>query len=201
MRSEDLSPTDGRLGRTLRNRAAICGACLDLIQEGVLQPSADQIAARAGLSRRSVFNHFKDLAELYDAVREAAMQRYAPLRTDVDASATLGERIERWSAARARFLEAAEPFARALLAQALAAPTRAEAMRVSQEAIAAQRDDFERLFAGELSRFGESERSEILDAVSAATSPLAWEHLRQSRGLSPDRAQAVLLRSVRALLA
>ena len=59
---------DGRQSRTARSRLAICEACLDLVQEGALQPSADQIAERAGLSRRSIFNHFADLAELYDAV-------------------------------------------------------------------------------------------------------------------------------------
>ena len=60
-------PLDGRLNRALRSRRAICDACLDLVQEGVLQPSADQIADRAGVSRRSIFYHFSDLAALYDA--------------------------------------------------------------------------------------------------------------------------------------
>ena len=45
---------DGRVTRTLRSRLAICDACLDLVQEGVLQPGADQIAERAGVSRRSI---------------------------------------------------------------------------------------------------------------------------------------------------
>ncbi|MEM7232854.1 MAG: TetR/AcrR family transcriptional regulator [Planctomycetota bacterium] len=57
---------DGRAVRTARSRQAICEACLDLIEEGVLQPSADLVCERAGVSRRSVFNHFRDLAELYD---------------------------------------------------------------------------------------------------------------------------------------
>ena len=74
---------DGRLSRTVRSRLAICEACLDLVQAGVLQPSADQIAERAGLSRRSIFNHFGDLAELYDAVVETGMQRCAPLLKEV----------------------------------------------------------------------------------------------------------------------
>ena len=40
---------DGRQSRTARSRLAICEACLDLIQEGVLQPSADQVAETARL--------------------------------------------------------------------------------------------------------------------------------------------------------
>lgn len=66
------------MDRLLRSRRAICDACLDLVQEGVLQPGAEQVAERAGLSRRSIFYHFRDLAELYDAVVEAGMQRCAP---------------------------------------------------------------------------------------------------------------------------
>jgi AcrR family transcriptional regulator len=72
-------PVDGRQGRTLRSRQAICDAYLDLVQEGVLLPSAAEIAERAGLSRRSVFNHFHDLAALFFAVVEAGMQRHAPV--------------------------------------------------------------------------------------------------------------------------
>jgi AcrR family transcriptional regulator len=78
MGSKAAAASDARTDRLLRSRGAICDACLDLVQEGVLQPSADQIAERAGLSRRSIFYHFKDLAELYDAVVAAGMERYAP---------------------------------------------------------------------------------------------------------------------------
>ena len=83
MPSATLQELDGRQSRTARSRLAICEACLDLVQEGVLQPSADEIAQRAGLSRRSIFNHFADLAELYDAVVEVGMERCAPLLTEI----------------------------------------------------------------------------------------------------------------------
>jgi len=86
---------DGRLSRTMRSRLAICEACLDLVQEGVLQPSADQVAERAGVSRRSIFNHFADLAELYDAVVEVGMQRCAPLLEEIASSGPVAQRIER----------------------------------------------------------------------------------------------------------
>ena len=78
----------------MRSRLAICEACLDLVQEGVLQPSADQIADRAGLSRRSIFNHFTDLAELYDAVFEVGMQRCAPLLVEISQDEPVHRRVE-----------------------------------------------------------------------------------------------------------
>jgi AcrR family transcriptional regulator len=191
---------DGRLSRTVRSRLAICEACLDLVQEGVLQPSADQIAERAGLSRRSVFNHFGDLPELYDAVVEAGMQRCAPLRKEISADEPIAHRLELFSDARSHFLEATAPFTRSLTAQALVGPAGEQALRVSREALGQQRQDVERLFGSELHGASSEVRLETLEAMSAATSPLHWEYLRRSRGLSLSRARAVMHRALAALL-
>ncbi|MGH0033795.1 MAG: TetR/AcrR family transcriptional regulator [Myxococcota bacterium] len=190
----------GPVDRPTRSRLAICNACLDLIQEGVLQPSADQVAARAGLSRRSVFNHFKDLAELYDAVARAAMERCAPLLETIPESLPLDERVARLAEVRSRFLEATAPFARALTAQSLVGLASVQARRISSEALDRQRSEIEALFAGELARLEEPERSETLDALAAAASAATWEYLRRHRELDPARARAVLARSLHGLL-
>ena len=114
-------PIDGRQTRTLRSRRAICDACLDLVQEGVLQPSADQIAERAGVSRRSVFNHWTDLAALYDDVVAVGMERCAPLREPIRRELPLGARVAKLAAVSARFFEATTPFRRSMAASALTA--------------------------------------------------------------------------------
>lgn len=191
---------DGRVHRTLRSRRAICEACLDLIQEGVLQPGADQVAERAGLSRRSIFNHFADLAELYDAVVEAGLQRCAPLLKEVPPDAPLERRIELASEIRSNFLEAAAPFTRALGAQSLAGPASEPALRVLKDGATRQRDDLGRIFADVLEGRSASERLEIVEAMVAATSPATWEFLRRSRGLSHARARGVVRRTLAALL-
>jgi AcrR family transcriptional regulator len=191
---------DGRQSRTVRSRLAICEACLDLVQEGVLQPSADQIAERAGLSRRSVFNHFADLAELYDAVVEVGMQRCAPLLEEISEQEPVARRVERLADVRSKFLEATAPFTRALTAQALVGPASDQAIRVSRDALRLQHQDVERLFARELEELPPQERAEIIEAMSAATSPLQWEYLRRSRGNSMSRACAVMKRTLAAIL-
>jgi AcrR family transcriptional regulator len=191
---------DGRLSRTARSRRALCEACVDLVESGVLQPSADQIAERAGLSRRSVFNHFRDLAELYDAVADVGMRRYAPLLEDVAADLPLADRVQRLAETRARFLEATAPFTRALTAQALVESTAPQAWRISQAALRRQQAGVERLFARDLARLPARTRRETLEALFAATAPLTWELLRHSRGLSRARARAVVARTVTALL-
>jgi len=198
--SRAAEPADGRQGRTLRSRRAICEACLDLVQEGVLQPSADQIADRAGLSRRSIFHHFGDLAALYDAVVEAGMQRCAPLLEEIPRSAPVGVRAAKLAEVRARFLEATTPFRRSLAAQALVGPVSGQAMRVVRALLRHQRDEVAALFAGELAALAAPERAELVEALAAAVSPATWEHLRASRGLSLVRARAVMQRSLAALL-
>ncbi|MDX1650244.1 MAG: TetR/AcrR family transcriptional regulator [Myxococcota bacterium] len=193
---------DGRTDRRLlRSRRAICDACLDLVQEGVLQPSADQVAERAGLSRRSIFYHFRDLAELYDAVVEAGMQRCAPLLREVPATLPLEARVAQMAEVRARFFEATAPFARALAAQSLVGAGREQARRVAREALAAQRADVARVFAPELDGLAPAARAERLEALAAAASAPTWEMLRRSRGLSVARARAVVARTLSALLA
>lgn len=200
MASAGTQASDGRQSRTARSRLAICEACLDLVQEGVLQPSADQIADRAGVSRRSIFNHFADLAELYDAVVEAGMQRCAPLLEEVSTREPVAHRVERLVRARSTFLEATAAFTRALTAQALVGPAADQAIRVSRNGIRLQHRDVERLFAREIRHLPAPERSEVLEALSAALSPLQWEYLRRSRGNSMARARAVLERTLLAVL-
>jgi AcrR family transcriptional regulator len=191
---------DGRLSRVMRSRRAICEACLDLVQEGVLQPGADQVADRAGLSRRSIFYHFKDLAELYDAVVEVGMQRCAPLLKEISREISPAERVALLADMRSKFFEAGAPFTRALTAQALVGAASEQARRVAREALAAQVAGVESLFERELESLPTPERAETLEALAAAASAPTWEYLRRSRGLSMARARAALARTLTALL-
>jgi AcrR family transcriptional regulator len=198
--SASVQPLDGRQSRTARSRLAICEACLDLVQEGALQPGADEIAERAGVSRRSIFNHFADLAELYDAVVDVGMQRCAPLLEEISEHEPVAHRVERLVEVRSRFLEATAAFTRALTAQALVGPAADQAIRVSREALRLQHQEVERLFGRDLLGLPPAERAEVLEALSAALSPLQWEYLRRSRGNSLVRARAVLKRALTAIL-
>jgi AcrR family transcriptional regulator len=170
------------------------------VQEGALQPSADQVAERAGVSRRSIFNHFSDLAELYDAVVEVGLQRCAPLLEEISEHGPVARRVERLVQVRTRFLEATAAFTRALTAQALVGPAADQALRVSKYALRLQHENVERLFGRELLVLSPPERAEVLEAMSAATAPLLWEYLRHSRGNSMQRARAVIQRTLTAIL-
>ena len=200
MPAEHVENLDGRLGRKVKSRLAICEACIDLIQEGALQPSADRIANRAGVSRRSIFNHFADLAELYDAVGEVGRQRYAPLLEHVSEREPLARRVEHLVEVRSQFLEATVPITRALTAQALIGPAVEQAVRVSREALQRHLLDIERLFGGELENLASQDRSDVIEAMAAATSPHQWEYLRRSRGKPIVRSRAIVERNLKAIL-
>ncbi len=197
---ESVENLDGRQRRTVKSRLAICEACLDLVQEGMLQPSADRIAKRAGVSRRSIFNHFTDLAKLYDAVVEVGMKRYASLLEPISAEQPVRRRLERLIEVRSNFLEATVPFTRALTAQSLVGPAIEQALRVSRNALRLQHQEITRLFGQELGDLSEKDRSEVLEAMSAVMCPLLWGTLRRSRGHSIPRARAIVKRILTAIL-
>jgi TetR/AcrR family transcriptional regulator, regulator of autoinduction and epiphytic fitness len=70
-----LASADGRLARGERARGAIVDALLALIDRGDLRPSAARVAERAGVSLRSVFQHFSDVESLFAAAASRQAER------------------------------------------------------------------------------------------------------------------------------
>ena len=81
----DTTFVDGRRMRSKRSRAAIVEAALDLIREGTLVPTAQQISDRAGVGMRTFFRHFEDMEALFAALD-------ADRRGSYEALFALGER-------------------------------------------------------------------------------------------------------------
>jgi len=88
------APVDGRRLRSARSRQAIIDAALALIEEGVLVPTAQQIAARAGVGIRSFFRHFEDMEALAAAMDDQIRDQYEALFIGGDRQGSLAERIE-----------------------------------------------------------------------------------------------------------
>src|SRR6185312_15825179 len=60
----DARPADGRMARSHQTRRAIVDAMRALHSEGDLRPTAPRVAARAGVSLRTVWQHFADMETL-----------------------------------------------------------------------------------------------------------------------------------------
>jgi AcrR family transcriptional regulator len=189
---------DGRSARALRTREAIVDACIGLVEEGELRPTAPRVAERAGVSVRSVFQHFADLPALHIAVTERIVERVAVLLHPVDPRAPLGERLPAFVRHRAALLEAVTPFRRAANVHGPFAPEIQRALRLANEYL---REEVARAFQPEVARVPARDRREVVDGLSTALSWSAWDALRTDAGCTVEQASAVTTRMVTALLA
>jgi len=172
----------------------VVDALLDLIDEGDLRPPAADVARRAGVSLRSVYQHFDDLETLFRVAGERHRQRFAHLEPLPDLPEELRPRVAAYVAHRVIWMEAVSPMARAAALQAPFSPgiaARQAAGRTRhREALAAA-------FAPELERAYDPEC--LLHALEVAASWSTWEHLRGG-GLSPGEAAGVVERLLLGLL-
>ena len=91
--SADVPPLDGRVARSHRTRLAIVAALVALLEEGHPQPTVEEIAARAGVAPRTVFQHYADREALFAAVSAHREARLQELMGEIDLDAPLAERI------------------------------------------------------------------------------------------------------------
>ena len=107
---------DGRTLRREENRASVLEALGELYREGLYDPSVAEIAARAGLSARSLFRYFDDVDDLNRAAIDHMIDGARSLlaRGQVDASLPLEERIDALVAARLEVYDHIAPAARAI---------------------------------------------------------------------------------------
>jgi TetR/AcrR family transcriptional regulator of autoinduction and epiphytic fitness len=176
---------DGRTARALRTREAIVTSLVELLREGAMQPSVEEIAARAGVSERSIFGHFHDREGLFAAVAEHQSARLREQWGEMPPpAAPLDERIEAFVEHRARIYEDLGPVRRAgLLMEPFSETTQ---MGVASMRSVKRREAW-RLFGPEL-----SEDHVLGAAVAALASFSGWDALRTQQGLSVDEAKAAL---------
>jgi AcrR family transcriptional regulator len=188
---------DGRNARADRTRAAVATALLALLQEGHLRPTAAQIAERAGVSLRSVFQHFEDLESLYAAVADAQMERLSRLISQDAGEGPLAPRTRAFVERRAELLETITPVRRAALLQE---PFSKELERRLRGAHEMARRELERTFAPELERLPARGAAGLVFALDVATNWSAWDTLRRMNGLSIKESRRVMEGMIRALL-
>jgi AcrR family transcriptional regulator len=70
-------------GQPDKRRAIIIGALTLFARDGYTRASLDAIAAEAGVSNRTIYNHFSNKADLFQAVIQDSTQRAADTMTDL----------------------------------------------------------------------------------------------------------------------
>jgi TetR/AcrR family transcriptional regulator of autoinduction and epiphytic fitness len=177
---------DGRTQRGQRNREAIIDALLACYDDGILRPSVDEVAARAGVSARSLHNHFDDVEALRAEVAQRQWERFARFVTPIDASLPVSARVEELVGQRAAFFEGVTPVRRAALLSVADSPT-----------IATNLARLDRTLRRQLERGFPGLAGDQLEALDALTSWDAWNRLRGAQGCSVSRARRILLATTR----
>jgi AcrR family transcriptional regulator len=182
---------DGRTRRSLRTREAIVDATIELIEQGDLRPSAPRVAEAAGVSVRSIFQHFDDLATLHAGIAERLVERVAMLIVPIPADLPLAERLARFVHQRGLLLEAVSPIRRAADVHG---PFSEEITARLRDGQAYLRAEVAVAFRPELDAAEPAVAAQALDALDAAFSWTTWERLRVGLGRSPADSEGVVVR-------
>jgi TetR/AcrR family transcriptional regulator, regulator of autoinduction and epiphytic fitness len=188
---------DGRTARAERTRQALVDALLSLLDEGHLTPTAAEIAERAGVSERSVFQHFPDRENLFESVARQQYDRVLPTLHPIDATLPLAERIDQFTAQRARLYERIRGVRRAALLIEHESPAAAAWLTTARRAKA---NDTERVFRRELDALPEDRREPLRAALIAVSAWPAWDSWRTHQRLGVGRAKAAMAAAIEALL-
>jgi AcrR family transcriptional regulator len=167
----------------------------ELTHEGVMTPSASQVARRAGVSRRALYVHFETMEDLLaEAIKVEAIEAFLSWR-DVPVELPLDDRIDtfchRWRG----------------LCEQLCLPHRTAQIRCYAMPVATVQRRMRRwgdglvdsVFAPELSSSSGLERTRLAVALHHATSWSAWDDMRR-QDTDADMLTDALRRSLGALL-
>jgi TetR/AcrR family transcriptional regulator, regulator of autoinduction and epiphytic fitness len=194
---EATEQRDGRTVRAERTRQALADALLSLLDQGHLRPTAAEIAERAGVSERSVFQHFPDREGLFESVARQQYERLMPTLRPIDASLPLAERIEQFTRQRSRLYEQIRGVRRAALLTEHESPAVAGWLTTARRAKAAE---VERVFRRELEAIPPDQREPLRAALIAVCAWPAWDSWRTHQRLGVGRARSAMGAAIDALL-
>ncbi|HTN99255.1 MAG TPA: TetR/AcrR family transcriptional regulator [Microthrixaceae bacterium] len=215
------TPTDGRVRRGIRTHSRIVESLLDLINEGSLEPTAHQIATAAGVSVRTIFQHFSDMEALYGDLVHAQTVRFTPLFESLRTEGDFQTRLSALGVQRRELYELITPIRRVIRGRGISSPVVTERLETVSVAL---RDQVLTQFAAELDSEPTSDRptdaaggsdpaedGEGLSLDSASKSQMAevldllwsfesWDRLRSAQSLSARQAEALLVTVTGSLL-
>ncbi len=164
-----------------------------LMQEGVVEPTADLVAERAGLGVRSVFRHFSDIEGLRAEVLARLVAETLPNLQQPRTATDLAGRVRETLDIRTPFFESVTPYRRAGDAvfhrSAVVRSNHADLDRFL-------RNDLKKNFARELAASDPA----TLHLIDALLSFQTWLRLRGPQGLSVPATRRLLEGAVLAAL-
>ena len=157
-------------------------AFLDLLLEGHLPPTSEQVADRAGISMATLFRYFDTLDELKRDAAARILQRFSHLYQLPDIGAgPRDERIDRFVAIRVDLWEMIHPLAKLTRSNALRDPGAAETVESGRVAMA---DQIRLHFGVEHRALTFAQRENAVATIASLTSVESWEQFRHTHGRS-----------------
>ena len=165
---------------------------MELVGEGVPEPTAQQVAARAAVGIRTVFRRFSDMESLF-AEMDARLQGEAvPLLLGGRPNGSLAQRARALVHQRVAFFERIAPYKRS-----------GNLKRRRSPFLRDRHAQLVRALRADLLRWLPELRhapAAIVDALDLTTSFEAWDRLRSEQGLTSARAQAAVEQTAFALI-
>jgi AcrR family transcriptional regulator len=179
---------DGRARRALATRGKIIAAMSDLVGEGNVSPTSEQIGRRAGVSTRSIFMHFDDIGALFVAVLDHLIREAMPRLPPIPKGAPFADRLGFYVDNRVRL---AEEFGSYWRSATILFPTHQEIQQRVNAVRAAVRSRTRATFEIELNRLEPAAANDVLDTIVAATTWEVWRTLREAQGRTREQARSV----------
>jgi TetR/AcrR family transcriptional regulator of autoinduction and epiphytic fitness len=192
-----MDTTDGRQARSERTRGAVAEAMLDCLQEGILRPSAKQVAERAEVSTRAVFRHFENMDSLFEQVCELQIERVDRQLPLIVEEGTLDERIQSLVANSIARNQITSPVRRAAI---LTEPFSKQLRDRYAWFRSVLRRQVRASLASELDALDETARRDIVAAVAALLSFGYWDELKSHEKLSTAATRRVICSTIKGLL-
>jgi AcrR family transcriptional regulator len=188
---------DGRVARSHRTISHIVHALLELLErDRALRPTANQVARRAGVSRRALYLHFDSLETLFATAAEqrageicAAWEHPAP---DMPLDERIDWFVRRWSALCEGLISLHD-------AAALYEPVSPQVRATFDRGRCWARHSVELAFQPELAGSTGEDRDTLARALHHVTSWTGWSDLRR-QGADVDQAARAMRRLLHALL-
>jgi AcrR family transcriptional regulator len=181
--SEQLLETqvDGRVARSERTREAIAEALLKLLDEGVLRPRAQEIAKRADVAVRTVFQHFDDMEGLYAEILRRQFERIEPFLAPLDPHRSTSDKVRTLIEMRDNMYAIAAPLRRGMI-RVEADSTSKIFENALEELRRIMTQQIQQGFVKELHL--NTDPFDVLPRIEAITSFEMWDHFIQIQGAS-----------------
>ena len=188
----DAVKVDGRRLRSDRSRQVIIQSMLQLIKEGNLVPTAQQVADHANVGIRSVFRHFEDMESIFATGDELLRDDFANINNQIDHNGTLQERIRGAADYHANLYETASNVMRSTNTRRWNSEVLQTNYAKYQRKIRSDLD----LRLPELSKLSPSKR----EAADGIASFEFWDRLRDNQSMSVTASTDIVVEMLNAIL-